>query len=369
MNTISKLFVCEKCEKLLSTKQGLIRHSTICGIIKPTKLKPTFICDYCSTELASKQGLNKHTEICHVLKSEKEKIEKERLAKLEIENQALIEKERMALIEKANQSLMEKERLTLIEKEKQDLIEKKLIESSKTIQNLEFEVRVKDFELDHLRQYKSEKDLEITKLRQEKDLEISKLRQEYNDLQIRFSSIAKTVNIQNNNNITLSDFIKQDFVEAQLSKNLTYEYYLDGMNGIVNCIVKHVLNSKTSKYWCSDPSRHKFKFEDIYGNVISDPGALMLYKIVRNPIVDNFKLLKSELEENLRYITENKQHHLKEEAKKRVELMEYLLNGVIQQAFGVLGDTIFRDCLQAKCLKNIIGSVIGGGNENENESE
>jgi hypothetical protein len=137
MNIIS-LFVCEKCEKNLSSKQGLTNHKSICGVIKPSKIKQNFICDHCNVELASKRGLNKHIEICGVFKAKKE-----------------------------HQALMEKERLTFIEKEKQALIEKKLIDNSKTIQNLEFEIRVKDFELEQLRQYKSEKDLEISKLRQE----------------------------------------------------------------------------------------------------------------------------------------------------------------------------------------------------------
>ena len=78
-------FKCEYCDKILSSKQNLETHTKKCETIKEEKV---FKCIYCNKILSSKQMLENHKNIC-ISKKDKEIEDKDKLIaqlKIQIEN-------------------------------------------------------------------------------------------------------------------------------------------------------------------------------------------------------------------------------------------------------------------------------------------
>ena len=250
-----KIFKCDLCEKILSTKQNLEVHKEKCVIkcvIK--KVEEIFQCKYCNKLLSTKRNLEGHINVC-----------------LEKKDKEL--KELKELKERTEKELKElKERTERIEKELKERTEKELKELRENnikiiTQNENYREQIEKQE----EKYKAQK-LQI------KDLQ-DKLEKLASKAINRPTTIVSNTTTNNHLNICTSmDFNDINKIKDIIDNNLNINHVVDGQKGIALFVKENILTDENgnSKYICTDPSRSIFKYKDINGEIKKDVEAKKL---------------------------------------------------------------------------------------------
>ena len=226
-------FKCEYCEKILSTKQNLDIHMKKCEIIEE---KEEFKCEYCDKRLSTKQSIIHHLIVCD---KKKDKEIKELKEQLESKDKQLKEKDKLLIkIKTQNENYKEQK------EEYKEQLEK---------QEEKYEDQIKDLQ-DKLENLAT------------KAIE-------------RPTTIVSNTTTNNNLNIATSmDFDNIDHIKNLIDNSLTINHVVDGQKGLANFVRETMLldDNGISKYVCTDPSRHIFKYKDTNGEIKKDVEAKKL---------------------------------------------------------------------------------------------
>ena len=222
-----EIFKCNLCDKILSTKQMLEVHKEKCEG-KKEKIEE-FKCKYCDKRLSTKQMLENHNNICNIKKEKelKEQVESKD-NKIEILKKELKEKDKL-LIKLKTQNENYEEQIEKQEDQIKDLQDKLENLASKAIE--------------------------------------------------RPTSVVSNTTTNNNLNIATSmDFDNIDHIKNLIDNSLTINHVVDGQKGLANFVRETMLLDANgiSKYVCTDPSRHIFKYKDTNGEIKKDVEAKKL---------------------------------------------------------------------------------------------
>jgi hypothetical protein len=233
-------FKCKYCEKILSTKRNLEIHMKKCEIIEE---KEEFKCKYCEKILSTKRNLDGHLTLCDIKKDKELKKLKEQLEskdnKIEILKKELKEKDKLTIKLKIYNENYQKQK-----EEYKEQLEK---------QEEKYEEQIKDLQ-DKLENLAS------------KAIE-------------RPTTIVSNTTTNNNLNIATSmDFDNIDHIKNLIDNSLTINHVVDGQKGLANFVRETMLldDNGISKYVCTDPSRHIFKYKDTNGEIKKDVEAKKL---------------------------------------------------------------------------------------------
>ena len=95
----------------------------------------------------------------------------------------------------------------------------------------------------------------------------------------RPTTIVSNTTTNNNLNIATSmDFDNIDHIKNLIDNSLTINHVVDGQKGLANFVRETMLldDNGISKYVCTDPSRHIFKYKDTNGEIKKDVEAKKL---------------------------------------------------------------------------------------------
>ncbi len=243
--TDDKTLLCDKCDKIFSSKNYLETHKYICkgkNIIE-------FKCEYCDKILSSKQNLETHTKKCETIKEEK--VFKCIYCNKILSSKQMLENHKNICISKKDKEIEDKDK----EIEDKD----KLIVQLK-IQNENFEKQEKNY------------------------------REQITYLQDKLGKIAEKPTMMNNttNNIlniaSSIDFKNVNDIKKIIDDDYNALYALNGQKGVARFLVDKFLTDENGnlKYICTDPSRHIFKFKNDKGEIKKDIEA----KKLTNYIID-----------------------------------------------------------------------------------
>jgi len=255
---------CNFCKKEFKNKYIFDTHqktSKTClklqGIVSEN-----FKCQYCHKCLSSQTRLTTHINIC------KKKIKEESI------NEKIKEKEkRFQLI------LKEKENMY---KEKEESLNEKIKEKDILIKKYQLILKEKE----NICKEKEEKYKELIEEKEEKYNELKKMFEKANDIISEIAKQPKTINTSNNNdnriktqnNTQTFDVNDIKRINNILENNLTPDVLSKGQKGIAEMLKKHLLQNERGEliYECTDVSRQKFEFVNLYGFIESDPKAAKL---------------------------------------------------------------------------------------------
>jgi uncharacterized protein YoxC len=240
-------FKCEYCDKMLSTKRNLEIHVKKCEIIEEKEEKDEFKCEYCDKILSTKHSLIYHLDICDKRIENIERIEKEQLQSKdkELKEQLQNKDNKIEILKK---ELKDKDKLLIKLKTQNEHYEKQI-----KIQKEEYKDQIKDLQ-DKLENLAS------------KAIE-------------RPTSIVANTTTNNSLNIATSmDFDNIDHIKNLIGNSLTINHVVDGQKGLANFVRETMLLDANgiSKYVCTDPSRHIFKYKDTNGEIKKDVEAKKL---------------------------------------------------------------------------------------------
>jgi hypothetical protein len=248
-------FKCKYCEKILSSKQNLEIHIKKCEIIVE---KEEYKCEYCHKFLSTKQKLDYHNNICDKKKEKEQKEYKEKLQK-EI-------KELKEQLESKDKELKEKDKLLIKIKTQNENYQKQEENYKEQIQKQKEE-------------YKEQLEKQEEKYEEQiKDL-LDKLENLATKAIERPTTIVSNTTTNNNLNIATSmDFDNIDHIKNLIDNSLTINHVVDGQKGLANFVRETMLldDNGISKYVCTDPSRHIFKYKDTNGEIKKDVEAKKL---------------------------------------------------------------------------------------------
>ena len=230
-----KIFKCNICEKILSTKQYLELHKEKCKCKKENIEE--FKCEYCNKILSSKKYLESHMKKCEI-------IEEEKIFQCEFCKKILSTKQKLEY----HKNICDK---------KQENIEKEL----KTIKE-QFELKEKLLE----------KQEEQNKFLLNK-LEILATKAIQRPTTIVSNTTNNILNIA-----TSMDFENIEHIKNLIDNYLTINHIIDGQKGIANFVKEKMLIDENGipKYICTDPSRNIFKYKDTNGEIKKDVEAKKL---------------------------------------------------------------------------------------------
>ena len=268
-------FKCNLCNKLLSTKQNLEVHKEKCEG-KKEKIEEEFKCEYCKKILSTKQMLENHKNICGIKKEKEQKEYKEKLEKELKELEEQLERKDKEL--KATVESKDKELKATVESKDKELKEKDKILIKLKTQNENYEKQKEEYK-DQLEKQKEEYKEQIEKQEEQiKDLQ-DKLENLASKAIERPTSVVSNTTTNNSLNIATSiDFGNIDNIKNLIENNLTIDHVVDGQKGLANFVRETMLLDANgiSKYVCTDPSRHIFKYKDTNGEIKKDVEAKKL---------------------------------------------------------------------------------------------
>jgi hypothetical protein len=240
-----KVFKCNLCNKLLSTKQKLELHKEKCEG-KKEKVEE-FKCNYCNKILSSKQYLEIHCKKCEIIEEKEEKDFKcQYCDKLLSTKQSILH------------------HLNVCDKKK----DKEIKELKEHLENQKKELK-NEFKEQFKKQEENYKE-------QIKDL-LNKLENLANKAIDKPTIVSNTTN--NSLNIATSmDFNNIEYIKNIIDNYLTINHIVDGQKGLANFVRETMLlddNGKL-KYVCTDPSRNIFKYKDSNGDIKKDVEAKKL---------------------------------------------------------------------------------------------
>ena len=87
----------------------------------------------------------------------------------------------------------------------------------------------------------------------------------------------KTTSSSNNNKIKINNnfFDNPERIKQMIDEKLTKDYICDGQKGVAKFACNNLLADENGNinYFCSDPSRHIFRFQNSEGNIEKDINA------------------------------------------------------------------------------------------------
>jgi beta-xylosidase len=249
-----KVYKCERCEKILSSKQYLELHKQKCEG-KKEKIEE-FKCEYCNKILSSKQYLENHIKKCEIIE-EKEEFKCEYCNKILSTKQMLENHKNICIIKKDKEIKVLKEKLESKDKE---LKEKDKLNIRLKLQNENYEKQVE-------------------KQEEQNKVLLNKLENLASKAIDKPTSIVSNTTTNNNLNIATSmDFDNIEHIKNLIDNYLTINHIVDGQKGIANFVKETMLidDNGIPKYVCTDPSRNIFKYKDTNGEIKKDVEAKKL---------------------------------------------------------------------------------------------
>ena len=266
----NEVFKCEKCDKVLISKQNLNLHILACKEILKWKLSEK------DTEILSiKKEYDKH------------------LLEIKIESERHLSEKDVEILEikiESERHLSEKDDEILeIKKEYERRLSKHITEHN----NFKNDVAKKQ----------EKYTLEIIKYQtniENKDEIIDDYKKQILDLQNRLErlhvkAIEKPTNsTTNNNKFDLKCFnLSQENINDKISSKFNDNYMYNGMSGLARFVKDHIITLEDGSiiYACYDKSRQIFKYKDKDGNIINDPKALKLIAMIQPALKEQSQLL------------------------------------------------------------------------------
>ena len=267
-----KVFKCNLCDKILSSKQMLEFHKEKCDG-KKEKLEE-FKCEYCNKLLSSKQNLEIHSKKCEII-IEKEEYKCEYCEKILSTKQMLENHKNICLLKKDKEIELLKEKIESKDKQLKEQLESKdkdLKEKDKLLIKLKTQNENYEKQKKELEKQKEEYKDQIRELQDKLENLASKAIE-------RPTSIVSNTTTNNSLNIATSmDFNNIDHIKNIIENYLTINHIVDGQKGIANFVKETMLidDNGMPKYICTDPSRNIFKYKDTNGEIKKDVEAKKL---------------------------------------------------------------------------------------------
>jgi glycerophosphoryl diester phosphodiesterase len=267
-----QVFKCERCEKILSSKQMLEFHTQKCEG-KKEKIEE-FKCEYCNKMLSSKQYLENHIKKCEIIE-EKEEFKCEYCDKILSTKQMLENHKNICIIKKDKEIEALKEKLESKDKELKEQFQSK----DNKIEILKKELKEKDKLNIKLKLQNENYEKQIEKQEEQNKVLLNKLENLASKAIDKPTSIVSNTTTNNNLNIATSmDFDNIEHIKNLIDNYLTINHIVDGQKGIANFVRETMLidDNGIPKYICTDPSRNIFKYKDTNGEIKKDVEAKKL---------------------------------------------------------------------------------------------
>jgi len=268
-------FVCEYCNKRMSTKYSLEYHKK--NVKSCLKLQyenlGNYSCDGCDKNFKNDKTYQNHINSCNMLK----KIN-EYLLKL---------KEKEEIIKEKEEIIKEKEEII---KEKEEIIQKITKQLDTCQSQIIYDKNIWEFEKEeYKRQIQFEnKTHTIIKSKFEASEKLYKLQIER--LEKYFQNIYKI-------NTKLKSQLTHEYVIEKIKNHFTKEYLFKGIKGIVQFTVEYISKNDIGEklYILCDKSRKKFKYNN-GSETICDINAAKLKQMLYIPISTFYDSLRNEFE-------------------------------------------------------------------------
>ena len=259
------LIIQEKFVKEKINDEKVIEEDKVSEEIKLLKFK----CEKCDKILFSKQNLNLHIKTCkEILKYQLSEKDLEILSIKKNYEQQILEKEKEIEILKNNheKQLTEHNNYKNIVTKKQEKYIQKITKYQSNIEH--------------------------------KDEIIDDYKKQIADLQDRLERLhVKAIEkptITNNNKINLKCFnLSQETINDKIFSKFNDNYMYNGMSGLAQFVKDHVITLEDGSivYACFDKARKIFKYKDKDGNIIKDPKALKLISLIQPALKEQSQIL------------------------------------------------------------------------------
>ena len=248
-----------------------------------------FECEKCGKILISKQNLNLHIKTC-------KEILKYQLSEKDVEI--------LSIKKDYEQLITEKEiEISSLKKDYEHQITEKEIEILKNNHEKQLSKHITEHNnYKNMVTKKQEKYIqEITKYQsniEHKDELIDEYKKQIADLQDRLERLhVKAIEkptITNNNKIDLKCFnLSQETINDKIFSKFNDNYMYNGMSGLAQFVKDHVITLEDGSivYACFDKARKIFKYKDKNGNIIKDPKALKLIALIQPALKEQSQIL------------------------------------------------------------------------------